>query len=407
MLRFVKRNFAGYLASDAGRSLVGKSKSFDPIRQVTSTSAEALEVDERKKTTAIRRHAEPMYPAEDKRDDQTTTPEKSVDLKQKDDETSLRPSLQQGINNSMHEMRDMNKDMQKINKNIKDQVKQRSMEQIVKTLKAKTSFTKIRALPEIEARFQAERNKHYTHLAKVRGISLEEYFEKLNQKSREISKDKEICTRIDGEILKQILKETDPNKRRFMSQFETGTSNGLLDLDFYKRRIVERNTLGNYDLEMKDNSNRIIYGYLAKPDQVRGLYDEQGKCYHLDKYGDVVIIFEKTEELKRRTSFTVGDSLDYTGSVRGVPYEKPNGECFAWGRPRLCLDENYPLKGFDPLNIEEFDALPVYVEAQIHYGVSLKHVARVVLTGKSAQDQELIDLLKENKISVKRDLPKL
>jgi hypothetical protein len=321
---------------------------------------------------------------------------------QKGDETFLRPSLQQGINNFMQEIQEMNK----INKNIKSQVEQRSMEQIIKNFKIKVRFTRIRALSKIEARFQADRNKHYTHLAKARGLSLEEYFEKLDQKAREIGKDKEICTRIDGKILKQILKDTDPNKRRFMSLFETGTSNGLLDLDFYKRRIVERNTLGNYDLEMKDNSNRIIYGYLAKPDQVRGLYDEQGKYYHLDQYGDVVIIFEKTEELKRRTSFTVGDSLDYTGSVRGVPYEKPNGECFAWGRPRLCLDENYPLKGFDPLNIEEFDALPVYIEAQIHYGVSLKHVARVVLTGKSTQDQELIDLLKENKISVKRDLPK-
>jgi hypothetical protein len=194
-----------------------------------------------------------------------------------------------------------------------------------------------------------------------------------------------------------------------MSQFETGTSNALLDLDFYKRRIVERNTLGNYDPETTDNGNRIIYGYLAKPDQVRGPYDEQGKYYRTDQYGDVVIVFEKTEELKRRTSFTVGDSLDYTGRVRGVPYENPNGDCFAWGKPRWPDEvDSLNIKGeFDPLNIEEFDALPVYVEAQIHYGVSLKQVARVVLTGKSAQDQELIDLLREHKISVKKDLPKL
>lgn len=406
MFRPGKKPFADFthlLASDTVRN----SKPFDLFRQAMFVCARELEEDKDKNTTitsAVYRPEENAHFAKrDEQDNQVAIPEKSADLKQKDDESPLQPSLQLGIDNFLKRLRGLNtniedlgmKENRKMQEIRNDNRKAKDLQE--QGIQVKTRFIRMKAPPQVEARFQEEKRKYYAPLAKAHGISVEEYFKKLDQKSLQISENKEICTRMDGNILKKLLKEDDPNERRFRSQFETGTSNAELDLDSYKRRIVERDILGNYDPNMKDNHNRIIYGYLAKSDQVRGPYDEQGKFYRVDQYGDVVIVFKRTEEFKRRTSFTVGDSLDHIGRVKGVPYENPNGDCFVWGGP------GWP-EEMDPLDIKELDALPVYVEAQIHYGVSLEDIARVVLTGKAVQDQELIDLLKAHKIRVNRDL---
>ncbi len=57
----------------------------------------------------------------------------------------------------------------------------------------------------VKERFQAEKRRYYASTAEKHGLSVEAYFEKLDQKAREISKDKEICLRIDGDVLKKIL----------------------------------------------------------------------------------------------------------------------------------------------------------------------------------------------------------
>jgi hypothetical protein len=189
--------------------------------------------------------------------------------------------------------------------------------------------------------------------------------------------------------LKDILRKNDS----FKSIHVTNTSSGLLEPE--ARRTAENERLGNYSKGLAGEF-RPIHGYIAKSTQLLGLSRELPKGYYVDKYGDVAIVFK--DEIIQRTSFTVGDSLDYS-DVRAVPLENPNGDCFPLGRPIVRENLENPnsitrkmIRRQDPLN-KEFEDCSPYLDAQIHYGASLKHVEKCILTGQAAEDQELIKLL--------------
>ncbi len=253
---------------------------------------------------------------------------------------------------------------------------------------------------EWDLQFQDEKKLYYAHFAEARNMSLKEYIDALDQHSKDLIKDTEVCMRVKPEILKIVLANDD----RFKSLFETNTSNGALTEE---RRIAEREerclieniSLGNYHPDLA-NGLRMIYGYIAKENQLLGPISQRS---YLDRYGDITVVFNN--EIKRRTSFTIGDSLTYSNSatVRAVPLENPNGDCFPLKDRRRVEGEinrlglSLIVDLLDPLN-KHFNNFTPYIEAQIHYGAHPKEIKNVLLTDLASKDEELIQLLEEEKL---------
>lgn len=255
-----------------------------------------------------------------------------------------------------------------------------------------------------DAQFQEKKRVYYMPFAEARGISIQKYLELLDQHSRSfLPEDKKVCMRINAYVLKDIIKRRDS----FKSLHVTNMSSGLLDRQ--ARRIAEKERLGNYSQDLADEV-RPIHGYIATSTQPLGLYDPFFKFYFVDKYGDVAAVFE--DELMRRTSFTVGDSLD-NSDVRAVPLEHPNGDCFPLGLPIISREDlkkpdsllSKIIKSRDPLNKRFEDCIP-YLDSQYHYGVSLQHVEKFIITGQAAKDEELIELVQKQNIPFDIILPK-
>jgi hypothetical protein len=251
-----------------------------------------------------------------------------------------------------------------------------------------------------DLQFQDEKKLYYAHFADARNMSLKEYIDALDQHSKDLVKDTEVCMRIKPEILKIVLANND----RFKSLFEANTSNGPLTeerriAEREERRLVEKVCLGNYNPGLA-NELRMIYGYIAKGNQLFGPISQRS---YLDKYGNIAIIFK--DYVKQRTSFTIGDSLSHSNSsnVRAVPLENPNGDCFPLKDARRVKDEinrlglSLIIDTLDPLN-KHFNDFTPYIEAQIHYGAHPKEIKKVLLTDSASKDEELIQLLEKRKI---------
>jgi hypothetical protein len=232
--------------------------------------------------------------------------------------------------------------------------------------------------PSPEAR-QKEKEKYYDLFAKVRDISVQKYFALLDEHARKfIPTNSKVCMRINIPNLKHIITTNDS----FKSMHVTNTSSGLLDTE--TRITAERDRIGNYSLNTSPD-DRPIFGYIATSEQP---LDKIG----LDQYGHIAIVFK--DEVKRRTTFTVGDSID-NPSVRSTSLGAPNGDCFPLWPPVNVMDSIETIRKRDPLN-RQFKDLVSYVEAQIHkgvYGVSLEDVECIILTSDASQDSELINQL--------------
>jgi hypothetical protein len=246
--------------------------------------------------------------------------------------------------------------------------------------------------PSSEAH-QEEKKNYYNLFAQVRSISVLKYLQLLDKHSQEfIPENSKVCMRINPSVLEHIITTNDS----FKSMHVTNTSDGLLDNE--TRITAERDRIGNYSLNTPPE-DRPIFGYVATSKQP---LDKIG----LDQYGRIAIVFK--DEVKQRTTFTVGDSLDNL-SVRSVPLETPNGDCFPLWPPVKVTDSIETIMKRDPLN-KRFEDLPSYVEAQIHKGVagvSLKDVERVILAGDTSHDKELIRLLDKAKIPYQTGSPDL
>lgn len=135
---------------------------------------------------------------------------------------------------------------------------------------------------------------------------------------------------------------------RFKTQYETGTSGGHFDLEY--RRKAENRGLGvPSDIDSKKHP---VYGYFDTPG------------HEASAYGPVEFQFKGS--VKDRTTVTFSDSMGafHRGELVGRPANNPTKEC--WGA----------------INIEDLHrqgkTSGSYVEAQIHGGVFLRDVAKVV-----------------------------
>ncbi len=170
----------------------------------------------------------------------------------------------------------------------------------------------------------------------------------------------EVVTKVKGD-LDTILKESPISVRRtfqgaagilddgrFKSQFETGTSGGAFAP--YRRKEAEFWGLGATN-ELPDKK-RPIYGYVAT--------EKADRAY---PYGPIEFVLK--ERVKDRTTITFGDSLgrfDGTNLV-GAPVRSLDTGC--WDR-----------RVWDAY-VGDWRAMS-YIEAQIHGGVSLQDVEKVV-----------------------------
>lgn len=114
---------------------------------------------------------------------------------------------------------------------------------------------------------------------------------------KEFINNNDFCMRVPSGVLKKILDEG-----RFKNQFETYSSQGLLDL---ARRKQATNALFGSDTAKLKDAEFEKYGYLGPKDTT---FDYLQATHRPNQYGKIRITFKKSS-LQRRTTFTVDDSL--------------------------------------------------------------------------------------------------
>ena len=157
--------------------------------------------------------------------------------------------------------------------------------------------------------------------------------------------DKPVSIRVSDVTADMVL-----NDGRFKSQFETGEGGKWSLSDTKARAKAENIGLGvPTDIAPK---NRPIYGYI--PTQSSDAY----------RYGAIEI--QLHDSVKGRTTITVGDSLSEFSQHRaaGVPLKSPTIEGVGPHAQNLIQ--------------RKWEYIP-YVEAQIHMGVAIKDINKVIL----------------------------
>jgi len=176
------------------------------------------------------------------------------------------------------------------------------------------------------------------------------------------------------DALEGILKDG-----RIKSQFETGTSAGLLDA--FTRWEVEKNLFGYpYDTRW---AMRPIYGTVALHNPAGSSGDERSIKACQD-YGDIRLVLK--DSVKDRTTFTLGDSLtEEKGNATPALLGETNPlKCFAalsgTESPEWTAEQ---IKGSASQSPEDRVASMCrgtgYVETQIHGGVTTGDIAYIVV----------------------------
>ena len=159
------------------------------------------------------------------------------------------------------------------------------------------------------------------------------------------------------------------NSKRFKTQWETGSSNGL-----YSPSTREKREFGLLGIEPNTpRKQRPIYGFLATDDTET---TPMTKPYNTDlfafnnkgvgQYGDVRFVLKPST--RGRTTFTMQDSLD----VRSLPQPLSDNP----------TDEQLDMAGFWKNVTDSHDGFfrEQYIEAQVTGGVSMDDVDRIVVS---------------------------
>lgn len=184
--------------------------------------------------------------------------------------------------------------------------------------------------------------------------SMEELKPKLEAELRRLFKDKPIVTRVTDQNLSQILRDG-----RFRTQHEgVQPSEGVLKS---KAARADAEALWFGIPEESDPKKRPVYGYVA----VDGI-GEPSKEQRLDQYGRVRVVLK--DNVRKRTTVSMGDSLNNKWRVLPSPIENPNYRSY-----NGTLNRDGKIR-YTPSSFANVD----YAEAQIHDGVSVSDIAEVV-----------------------------
>jgi len=201
--------------------------------------------------------------------------------------------------------------------------------------------------------WENDHEQYLKWLAEDAGIPIEKLKLQINQALKKEFSNASVVVRVPSEkILPQILKDG-----RIKSQFETGTSRGVLNNSI--RAKFEKN-LFNYS-ESLDSSSRPIYGMVTE--DIRATAGSQ--------YGDVIIQLKSS--VKKRTTWTMGDSLDLTNrgqnaTLIGTPVSAPTEASLAMNK------FNYIDDLFAHTKIQPYGG---FTEAQIHGGVNISDIRMI------------------------------
>jgi len=219
------------------------------------------------------------------------------------------------------------------------------------------------------------------------GMDVESARERINEELTRLTEDATVRMRLGSTTLQKIIEGDGEFKTQHHDEIET--SGGLYDVE--RREKLEAAKMG-VDAG-SDPSQKPKYGYLSETDSI-------GKeSFHLDGYGSVSVEF--SDDVRERTTFQGGDSLDYSAELPDpasseVPQPLNNPGEKALDPKRTNMIEYLSEK-------ESVNELNTYTEAQIHGGLTLDdvEVIRTDIPGiKDAVEEMLPD---ESSIDVKVD----
>jgi len=191
--------------------------------------------------------------------------------------------------------------------------------------------------------------------AQRHGIEDPEAFKReLADRLRRLWADKKVAIRIDKRSLELILAD-----RRYRTIHEENEQDirgfGLIS---GKERGFYEEFLWGYD-EDSDPEIRPVYGYLVGA----------GNDEAVEKYGDIQLVLK--DSVRPRTTAMYGDSLDHMSYGMPSAVDNPGWQSWTFGTGTDDQDELFEL---DRTHLTG----DIYVEAQIHGGVQLRDIERIV-----------------------------
>jgi hypothetical protein len=202
--------------------------------------------------------------------------------------------------------------------------------------------------------------------AKLVHMDPQTYASEAAQKFAQVVDESEMYLRIEPASLRGVLRDG-----RFKSQFETGTSRGLLDR--MTRRAVEAEVTGV--TRQTPAHERPVYGYFGAKDH--GGYRTRGER-SVANYGSVSVRIK--ESARERASVTAGDSLSRRTAVQA---QMANGASapalgigdFQWDLVHQAIFEDKA--SLEGVRAAINEAL-YYIEAQFHGGLDVDDIQDVV-----------------------------
>lgn len=176
---------------------------------------------------------------------------------------------------------------------------------------------------------------------------------------------------------------------KFMNQFETGTSGGLVNAKY--RRQATNQLFGLSGKRLK-KSEFEKYGYFGNKDAIKDYTHNSTSWGGVGQYGDVIIHFAK-DKVANKTTFTVNNSLG-PAVYQELVADNPN-------RPNLVgIDKELLKETVDLLkagNIktpeEASKALGVrYLEAQYHGEIGVSDISSMYFTNNKPSDEQIHSL---------------
>ena len=204
--------------------------------------------------------------------------------------------------------------------------------------------------PEFRESVRTYQDFLFQRYAENHGLTPDEYRRKAKQNLKKLLKGKRIFSRQPPDVALSILGD------RFRNQFETGTSGGLFDPD--RKRDLENRILGIPEGLSWSDAERPIYGFM----EGTGEHETSSAL----QYGPVKFVLKP--EVRKRATFTIGDSLDKNmGGL--IPQVAPS----PIEEPSLLSVGSYDVLG--PKNMSQF--FVDFVEAQIYGGVEPEDIERI------------------------------
>lgn len=235
-------------------------------------------------------------------------------------------------------------------------------------IKLDTSIPTLQNYGKHSSRWESSIEENYKVTS--RGIQMVDDFMK------EFINNNDFCMRVPSEVLKTILDDG-----RFKNQFETMTSQGVLDLTI--RKQATNALFGSDTAKLKDREFEK-YGYLGPKDTT---FDYMEANHAPSLYGAIRITFKKSS-LQRRTTFTVDDSLRHALDEAIIAGDVNNPRIGGLedrktpkliGRLKALKKEGELAKiaaDFNRTMGEVFDN-PRYIELQYHGDITTKDIEKI------------------------------